>query len=56
MASGKLWTADEIQLLHELSCEYSPYQLSKKLGRTTKQIVAMQEKHNIRFNSHICAC
>lgn len=48
MAGGKLWTADEIQLLHELSCEYTPHQIGLKLGRTAKQVVSMQEKQGIQ--------
>ncbi len=48
MSGGKLWTADEIQLLHELSSEYTPHQIGLKLGRTAKQVVSMQEKQKIQ--------
>lgn len=48
MAGGKLWTTEEIELLRELSHEYTPYQIGKKLGRTAPQVVRMQCKQRIQ--------
>lgn len=48
MPRGKTWSKEEIQLLYELSSEYTPHQISKKLGRTTEQVVSKQEKKKIQ--------
>lgn len=44
MPRGKTWSKEEIQLLYELSSEYTPHQIAKKIGRTTGQVVSKQKK------------
>lgn len=48
MSKGKTWSKEEVQLLYELSSEYTPHQIAKKMGRTTGQVVSMQEKRKIQ--------
>lgn len=48
MPRGKTWSKEEIQLLYELSSEYTPHQIAKKIGRTTGQVVSKQKKKKIQ--------
>jgi hypothetical protein len=45
---NKNWSKKDLELLKELSCEYPPNQIAKKLGRTTDSILSMQEKYKIQ--------